>query len=37
MSYFSDVAKGCVIGLGAMGYELALHAAAQIIADAEED
>jgi 3-dehydroquinate dehydratase-2 len=36
-SYFSDVAEGCVIGLGAMGYELALHAAAQIIADAEED
>ncbi len=37
MSYFSDVAEGCVIGLGAMGYELALQAAAQIIADAEED
>ncbi|NIL95115.1 MAG: type II 3-dehydroquinate dehydratase [Woeseiaceae bacterium] len=37
MSYFSDVAKGCVIGLGAMGYELALQAAAQIIADAEEE
>ena len=36
-SYFSDVAEGCVIGLGAMGYELALHAAAQSIADAEED
>ena len=36
-SYFSDVAEGCVIGLGAMGYELALHAAAQFMADAEED
>ena len=36
-SYFSDVAEGCVIGLGAMGYELALHAAAQMMADAEED
>ena len=36
-SYFSDVAEGCVIGLGAMGYELALQAAAQYIADAEEE
>jgi 3-dehydroquinate dehydratase-2 len=36
-SYFSDVAEGCVIGLGAMGYELALQAAAQLIADAEEE
>lgn len=36
-SYFSDIARGCIIGLGAMGYELALHAAAQHIADAEED
>ncbi len=36
-SYFSDIAAGCVIGLGAMGYELALQAAAQLIADAEED
>ena len=35
MSYFSDIAEGCVIGLGAMGYELALQAAAQITADAE--
>jgi 3-dehydroquinate dehydratase-2 len=34
-SYFSDVAAGCVIGLGALGYELALHAAAQHVA--EED
>lgn len=36
-SYFSDIAAGCVIGLGAMGYELALHAAAQQMADAEEN
>ncbi len=27
-SYFSDVAVGCVMGLGALGYELALRAAA---------
>lgn len=26
-SYFSDIAIGCVIGLGAQGYELALEAA----------
>jgi 3-dehydroquinate dehydratase II len=26
-SYFSDVAAGCIIGLGAQGYELALEAA----------
>ena len=36
-SYFSDIAEGCVIGLGAMGYELALQAAAQFIADAGEE
>lgn len=36
-SYFSDIAEGCVIGLGAMGYELAIQAAAQFIADAEEE
>lgn len=35
-SYFSDIARGCVIGLGAIGYELALQAAAQHVADAEE-
>lgn len=28
-SYFSDIAVGCVIGLGAQGYELALAAALQ--------
>ena len=27
-SYFSDIAIGCIVGLGALGYELALRAAA---------
>ncbi len=27
-SYFSDIAVGCIFGLGALGYELALDAAA---------
>ncbi len=27
-SYFSDIAVGCIVGLGAQGYELAVHAAA---------
>ena len=35
-SYFSDIAAGCVIGLGALGYELALQAAAEQVADDEE-
>jgi 3-dehydroquinate dehydratase-2 len=35
-SYFSDIAHGCLFGLGALGYELALHAAAQYILDAED-
>jgi 3-dehydroquinate dehydratase-2 len=26
-SYFSDIAAGCIVGLGAAGYELALTAA----------
>lgn len=26
-SYLSDIAKGCIVGLGAQGYELALQAA----------
>jgi 3-dehydroquinate dehydratase II len=26
-SYFSDIASGCIIGLGALGYELAMRAA----------
>lgn len=28
-SYFSDIATGCITGLGAVGYELALQAAIQ--------
>ena len=28
-SYFSDIAAGCIFGLGAFGYELALQAACQ--------
>jgi 3-dehydroquinate dehydratase II len=31
-SYFSDVALGVILGLGAYGYEAALHAAAQHLA-----
>ena len=27
-SYYSDIAIGCIVGLGALGYELALRAAA---------
>jgi 3-dehydroquinate dehydratase II len=33
-SYFSDVATGCIVGLGAYGYELAVRAAANILARA---
>jgi 3-dehydroquinate dehydratase-2 len=33
-SYFSDIAVGCVFGLGAYGYELALRAAAHHLATA---
>ncbi len=33
-SYFSDIAEGCLFGLGAHGYELALRAASQHLADA---
>jgi len=32
-SYFSDIAKGIICGLGATGYELALQAANQILAE----
>jgi len=32
-SYFSDIAKGVICGLGATGYELALQAAHQILAE----
>ncbi|CAA9890331.1 3-dehydroquinate dehydratase [Candidatus Methylobacter favarea] len=32
-SYFSDIARGLICGLGATGYELALQAAHQILAE----
>jgi 3-dehydroquinate dehydratase-2 len=31
-SYFSDIAVGCIVGLGAIGYELAVHAALERLA-----
>lgn len=31
-SYFSDIAAGCIVGLGAYGYELAVNAACKYIA-----
>ena len=34
-SYFSDIATSCLFGFGAYGYELALQAASQYVADAE--
>jgi len=33
-SYFSDIAVGCIAGLGALGYELAVRAAADRLARA---
>ncbi len=33
-SYFSDIAAGCLFGLGAYGYELALNAASRQLEDA---
>ena len=36
-SYFSDIAQACLFGLGAFGYELAVHAASEYIGDAEEE
>ena len=35
-SYFSDIAKACLFGFGAFGYELAIHAADRYISKAEE-
>jgi len=32
-SYFSDIAAGCLFGLGAYGYELALHAASRQLSE----
>ncbi len=34
-SYFSDIAVGVICGLGANGYELALHAAHQILTESK--
>lgn len=31
-SYFSDIAAGCIVGLGAFGYELAIRAACRNLA-----
>ncbi len=36
-SYFSDIAEGVICGLGAQGYELALHAAVHRIEQAKRD
>ena len=33
LSYFSDIAKGIICGLGAIGYELALQAAHQLLVE----
>lgn len=35
-SFFSDIAAGCIFGLGAQGYELALQAAHRQLARTEE-
>ena len=35
-SYFSDIAAGCIFGVGAFGYELGLQAAVQQLEGAEE-
>jgi 3-dehydroquinate dehydratase-2 len=35
-SYFSDIAAGCIVGLGAYGYELALRAAVRQLDHAKE-
>ena len=36
-SYFSDIAAGCLFGLGVNGYELALEAATRMLADRGEN
>jgi 3-dehydroquinate dehydratase-2 len=35
VSYFSDIAEGVIVGLGAQGYELALNAALSILRNRE--
>jgi 3-dehydroquinate dehydratase-2 len=32
-SYFSDIAEGCIFGLGAYGYEIALQAASRLLSE----
>ncbi|MDA0679963.1 MAG: type II 3-dehydroquinate dehydratase [Proteobacteria bacterium] len=32
-SYFSDIAKGCIFGLGAYGYDIALQAASRLLSE----
>jgi len=32
-SYFSDIAAGCIFGLGAYGYEIALQAASRLLSE----
>ena len=32
-SYFSDIARGCIFGLGAYGYEIALQAASRLLSE----
>jgi len=34
-SYFSDIAAGCIFGLGAYGYEIALQAASRLLSEEE--
>ncbi len=34
-SYFSDIAAGCIFGLGAYGYEIALQAASRLMSEEE--
>ena len=36
-SYFSDIAKSCLVGFGAYGYELAVQAASHYVAGTEDE
>ena len=36
-SFFSDIAKSCLFGFGAFGYELAVQAASEYAANAEDE
>ena len=35
-SYFSDIAAGCIFGLGAFGYEIALQAASRLLSEEKQ-